>query len=138
MALPARIGRDIPGKSVVKAEEKKTRVAADHLGLIRKLSCCACGAPPRSDPHHLMRGGDRGGNRTSSGRYTIPLCRKHHEEITPHGNPEAVLMARYGIDARALADSLWSVSGDVDAMERAVFRAHQDARQRLRQVEAQR
>ncbi|MGF7178401.1 DUF968 domain-containing protein [Azospirillum doebereinerae] len=120
----------------MKAQVKKARTAADHVEQIRQLPCCACGLPPRSDPHHLMRGGDRGGNRTSSGRYTIPLCRKHHEEITPHGNPEAVLMARHGIEARALADALWAERGNLDGMMRAVVREHQSARQRLRQKEA--
>lgn len=34
-------------------------------------------------------------------------------------------MSTYAIDARALADRLWTVSGDVDAGQRAVWRAKQ-------------
>ena len=130
MARQARIPKTVPGKSRVKQEKKRERTAAGHVKLIRQLPCCACASPPKSDPHHLMRGVERGMGLTAAGRYTVPLCRKHHTEITPHGDPEAVLMARYGIDARALADALWSASGELQAMERIVLRALQDAAMR--------
>ena len=64
---------------------------------------------------------------TTAGRWTIPLCRKVHDEITPHGDPEAVLMERYGVDARAVAEALWAASPDIKAMQRIVQRAHWDA-----------
>lgn len=132
MALAPRIPRAVPGKSVAKAEAKKTREAKEHLKFVRTLPCCATGKPGPSDPHHLMRGADRDGGRKSSGRYTIPLCRKVHDEITPHGDPEAVLMERYGVDARALADALWAVTGDPLAMHRAVLRAWWEACRRMK------
>lgn len=130
MPRPARIAKTVPGKSRVKQEQKRERTAASHLKLIRQLPCCACARPPKSDPHHLMRGVERGMGMPAAGRFTIPLCRGHHEEITPHGDPEAVLMERYGIDARALADALWAASGDLPAMERIALRALQDAAMR--------
>lgn len=129
MTLPPRIVRSIPGKSIVKAEAKVKREARSHVELVKMLTCCATGAHGPNDPHHLMRvgPGERGMSLTTAGRWTIPLCRKVHTEITPHGDPEAILMERYGVDARALAAALWAVSPDVKSMQRIVQRAYWDA-----------
>jgi len=132
MKRQPRIPRTVPGKSNVKAEQKKERTAADHFEMVKSLPCCVTGNPPKNDGHHLMRGVERGMGIKAAGRYTIPLRHDIHVEITPKGDPEAFLMERYGVDARALADALWSVSGDYDAMERAVIRAFQDAQRRMR------
>lgn len=136
MALQARIARDTPPKSAVRAEDKKSRTAADHFAMVKQLPCCATGSPGPNDGHHLMRGVDRGTGLKSAGRYTIPLHPAIHKEITPHGDPEAILMERYGVDARALADALWAQRGNLDAMERVVGRAHQEARRRIREKES--
>jgi hypothetical protein len=136
MPLPARIKRAVPGKSVVKAEEKERREARSHVELVKMLPCAATLKHGPSDPHHLMRvgPGERGMSLTTAGRWTIPLCRRVHMEITPHGDPEAVLMERYGIPARELAEALWSVSPDVEAMLRIVQRHHWDAQIILRRA----
>lgn len=134
MSLPPRISRNAPQRSAVKANEKKQREARAHVDLVKLLPCCACGKLGPGDAHHLMRGVERGIGLTAAGRYTIPLRRRHHDEIQPHGDPEAVLMERYGVDARALADALWSVSPDVALMNRAVVRATQDAQRRVREA----
>ena len=130
MMLPPRIFRSSPAKSAAKEEAKVKREARSHVELIKMLPCCATGKYGPSDPHHLMRvgPGERGMGLTTAGRWTIPLCRKVHAEITPHGDPEAALMERYGVDARALASALWSVSPDIKAMQRLVQRATWDAR----------
>lgn len=132
--LPPRIPRQVPGKSVVKAEQKRERRAEDHVELVRQLPCAATGRPPRNDPHHVMRvgPGERGMSLTTGGRWTIPLSRAVHREITPHGDPEAVLLARYGVLARELATALWAASPDLEAMERIVRRHHQEARLRMK------
>lgn len=136
MSLRARISREVPGKSIVKAEAKVKREARAHVELVKMLPCCATNKHGPSDPHHLMRvgPGQRGMGMTTAGRWTIPLCRAVHTEITPHGDPEAVLMERYGIDARALAEALWSASPDIKAMQRAVQRAYWDAQIVLRRA----
>lgn len=131
MALPARIQRRSPAKSAAKADERKQREARWHVDLVKMLPCCATGAPAPSDPHHLMRGVERGMGMTAAGRYVIPLSRVVHDEIQPNGDPEAVLMERYGIDGRALADGLWAASPDLAAMLRVVVRARQEAAMRL-------
>jgi hypothetical protein len=130
MALQPRIPRTVPGKSVAKAEERKTREARFHVEIVKTLPCCATGKAGLSDAHHLMRGVERGMGLTAAGRYVIPLCRAVHDEIQPNGDPEAVLMARYGVAARELADALWAASPDVGAMLRVVVRHHQDAQRR--------
>lgn len=134
MRRPPRIPREVIGKSIVKAEAKKERTAEAHLVLTRLLPCCATGQPGPSDPHHLMRGVDRGMSFTAAGRFTVPVCRRIHDEITPHGKPEEILMARYGVDARALADALWATSGDLQAMIRVNFKAFQESQQRMSAV----
>ena len=128
---PSRISRMVPGKSAVKAEAKKQRAARSHVELVKMLPCCATMSTAPSDPHHLMRGVERGIAMTAAGRYVVPLSRSVHTEITPHGDPEAVLMERYGVPARELADALWSVSPDVEAMLRIVHRTYWEAQQRL-------
>ena len=127
MALPARISRDVPGRSAVKEQAKKEREAASHVRLVGNLTCPITGATSNVDAHHLMRPepGARGMGLKSAGRWTIPLHRSIHEEITRQGDPEAYLMERYGLDARALTAALWTVSPDVEEMERVVFRAFQ-------------
>lgn len=132
--LAPRIPRQVVGKSKVKAEMKRERTAAGHVELIRQLPCAATLTPPRSDPHHMMRvgPGERGLSMTTAGRWTIPLSRRVHIEITPHGDPEAVLLERYGVLHRELSIALWAASPDLDAMERIVERHFQDARRRLR------
>jgi hypothetical protein len=139
MKRPARIPRDVPAKSRVKAEAKRERIDAAHMKAVRAIGICAAtGRVMPVDVHHLMRAepGCRGMGLKSPGRHTIPLGRDVHMEITPKGDPEAYLMEKYGLDARALAKALRTVSGDADAMERATIRASQDARTRLRQRNA--
>lgn len=135
MKRPARIPREVPGKSVVKEEYKRERTAAAHVRMVGQIGICAAtGHEMKTDAHHLMRGVDRGAGMKAAGRYTIPLGHDVHMEITPNGFPEFVLMEKYGLDARALADALWAVSGDEEAMRRITIRAAQDAKRRRQQA----
>lgn len=137
MPRQPRIPRTVPGKSLVKEEYKRERTAEAHVKAVGAIGICAAtGRVMKTDAHHLMRGVERGTGYKAAGRYTIPLGRDVHTEITPKGDPEAYLMEKYGLDARALSDALWSASGDPDAMERATIRASQDAQRRMRQTRA--
>lgn len=121
----------------MKAEARKERIAKPHMDMVRSIQMCAAtGKIGCVDVHHLMRGEGvvRGMGMKAQGRYVIPLCRAVHDEITPTPNPEQVLMNRYGLDARALADALWQHRGDLDRMSRAVGRHYLDAQQRKRCV----
>lgn len=101
--------------------------APEHRVLIKQCPCVACGKPPPSDPHHL-RGAFLDGRPTGMGRrddrYQIPLCRPCHDATHADGDLEGWL-AGLGIDGRALAQALWSKTGDLDAMTRIVARAKQ-------------
>lgn len=136
MKRPARIPRyvtPIPDKDAY-------RKAPDHLELVKKLPCSVNGCGRGEiDPHHLMKpeGVFRGGMK-SEDRYTIPLCRWHHT-LGPEavhrkgsGDYEGYLMKAWNIPGRELADALWAVRGDLEAMERVAFRFRQAAAMKLR------
>jgi len=55
----------------------------DYLDHVRQKPCIACGAPPPSDPHHLLSGvmGGKGSDASC-----IPLCREHHREYHDKGH----------------------------------------------------
>lgn len=117
-ALPTWIHRERPDMS------------ESHKALIKRLPCLVCGAPA-IEGHHLMRTGDnfnaKGTSRTSSDRWLLPTCRPHHNQAHDAGDDEA-WFAEQGIDARSVARSLWAATGDLDAMNRIVFRASQTRR----------
>ena len=53
----------------------------------------------------------------SQGRYVIPLCPRVHREVEHRGgNDLDHLLTRYGLNAYDLANALWRVRGDLDAM----------------------
>lgn len=54
----------------------------DRLDLIRGLSCCQCGKPPRSQAAHSNFGiHGKGKGIKSDDRYTIPLCHSCHANL---------------------------------------------------------
>jgi len=50
----------------------------DYYNWTQAQRCCACQAPPPSDPHHL-ESGKMGGKK--SDLWLVPLCRIHHTEL---------------------------------------------------------
>lgn len=95
-----------------------------HLAAIRKLPCCIPGCNKVGcDPHHLKAGtGERGMALRSSDRFTVPLCRPHHDEverISSRGEP--AWFAKHGIDPINLAGALWAASPDAAAMTKIVL-----------------
>ena len=92
---------------------------AQHLAYIRQLPCMVCGSRP-VEAAHVRRGTDGGTGTKPSDRYSLPLCRPHHDAQHAHG--ELTFWAHYRIDPVDQALRLWTVSGDVEAGERIVFR----------------
>lgn len=84
-----------------------------HLGAIRKLPCCIPGCTVvGSDPHHLKCvPGTRGMGLRAPDRYTLPLCRGHHDDVEAAGSRNEVKwFAKHGItDPVGLADALFGV-----------------------------
>ena len=72
-----------------------------HLAKVRELPCVICGWIP-SDPHHLRSvGHQRGASIKNGDDFTIPLCRKHHEELHMFGS-EKLFLDLHGIDAKLI------------------------------------
>ena len=71
--------------------------SSKHLEKVRDFPCVIC-KNPSVDAHHLrITGHKRGMSIKNSDEFTIPLCRKHHEELHNFGS-EALFLALHGID----------------------------------------
>ena len=119
MTHPPRISRDVPrGK-----RKPNLRRKATHLAFIRLLPCVACGLEGFSQATHVRNGADGGTGLKSSDRFNLPLCGTCH--MRQHARGEVTFWGNLGIDPLDAASRLWTVSGDVEAGERIVFRARQ-------------
>lgn len=112
--------------------QKQPRIKCEsHLDFIRSLSCCVCLAPPptggSNDPMHLKAGSlfygkrDTGGGEKASDKWTLPGCRRHHDE--QHNMDEMDFWRQHGIDPHLLALILWGCTGNVMVAEE-VIRIH--------------
>jgi hypothetical protein len=117
-----RIIRPNTAFSVARTKQKRPRVQdAEHLKWIRTLKCCLCGTP-NPDPAHIRSASalhgkrDTGGQEKASDKWTVPLCRSHHDEQHDAGN-ELLWWVSKGIDPFGLALALHSASGDDEIAE---------------------
>ena len=95
----------------------------DHLAFVRQLPCVACGKAAPSEAAHVRTGTDGGAGVKPSDRYTVPLCTLCHAK--QHRIGELRFWSALRIDPLNVAWRLWTVSADLRAAERAVFRARQ-------------
>src|SRR5262249_31796523 len=95
----------------------------EHLGFIRQLSCVACGKAAPSEAAHVRTGTDSGVGVKPSDRYAVPLCPACHAK--QHRVGELSFWSALRIDPLNVALRLWTISTDIPAGERAVFRARQ-------------
>jgi hypothetical protein len=97
-----------------------------HLAFIRTLRCCLCGAPG-PDPAHIRSASPIYGKRETgmqekpSDKWTVPLCRTHHDEQHKAGN-ELLWWASKKIDPFGLALALHHATGD-DEVADGILRA---------------
>jgi hypothetical protein len=124
---PQRIIRPDTAFSVASTKQRRQRVKDEaHLSFIRTLKCCICGAP-NPDPAHIRAANvlygkrETGGAEKASDKWTVPLCRKHHDE--QHGENELKFWARNGIDPFGLALALYQASGD-DEIAHGILASH--------------
>lgn len=94
-----------------RAADKRPGMSPEHLTLIRQLPCCVCGQSPPSDPHHLKIKSERGVGLKATDRWTLPMCREHHNEIEKVGTTEAreeAWFLKHGISCFVLARAFWN------------------------------
>ncbi len=117
---PPRIPRFVPmGKP-----KPNLRRRTQHLAFIRQLPCVSCPCEGRTiEPAHVRSGTDGGMGMKPSDRYVVPLCTTCHAH--QHRVGELSFWGDLGIDPLNVALRLWTISGDVLAGERIVFRARQ-------------
>ena len=94
-----------------------------HLAFVRQLPCVTCGKAAPSDAAHLRTGTDGGVGRKPGDRYAVPLCTPCHAK--QHRVGELSFWSALRIDPLNVALRLWTVSADIQAGERIVFRARQ-------------
>ena len=99
------------------------RRRVQHLAFIRLLPCVACGKPAPSEAAHVRTGTDVGTGIKPGDRYAIPLCTACHAK--QHRVGELTFWSALRIDPVNVALRLWTISADVKAGERTVFRAGQ-------------
>jgi hypothetical protein len=113
--IPRTIARSKPKPNL------RSRVA--HLAFVRQLPCVACGKAAPSDAAHVRTGTDGGTGIKPTDRYTVPLCAACHAK--QHRVGELTFWSALRIDPVDVALRLWTISADVEAGERTVFRARQ-------------
>jgi len=99
------------------------RRRVEHLAFIRLLPCVACGKAAPSEAAHVRTGTDGGVGMKPGDRYAIPLCTACHAK--QHRVGELTFWSALRIDPVNVALRLWTMSADVKAGERTVFRARQ-------------
>src|SRR6201987_5341848 len=111
-------------RTVVRGKPKPNlRRRAQHLAFVRQLACVACGRAAPSEAAHVRSGSDGGAGMKPSDRYCVSLCTSCHE--LQHRFGELTFWSVLRIDPLNVALRLWTVSGDLAAGERIVFRAPQ-------------
>lgn len=72
-----------------------------HMAMVRSHGCCIC-KNPVCDAHHLRSEGHLASAALKNGDdFTIPLCRKHHDELHAFGD-EKLFLDLHGIDAKLI------------------------------------
>jgi hypothetical protein len=121
MALRARISRQVHRpRTLARAGD-----SPKHIAWLVTLPCLLCGRYG-CDPHHLktaVDGQPKGMGRTALDRWALPVCRKAHDYLEAGDDEQRLIVLR--IDGRAIAQQLWSHTGETEAAERILFRARQ-------------
>jgi hypothetical protein len=109
---------------VVRGKPKaNVRRRGRHLVFVRQLPCVTCGKAAPSEAAHVRTGTDGGVGSKPGDRYAVPLCTACHAD--QHRVGELTFWSALRIDPLNVALRLWTVSADIEAGERIVFRARQ-------------
>src|SRR5215469_9157846 len=99
------------------------RRSRQHLAFVRQLPCVVCGKAAPSEAAHVRSGLDGAAGLKPSDRYSLSLCSDCH--ALQHQFGELTFWSTVRIDPFNVAFRLWTISGDLKAGERIVFRARQ-------------
>lgn len=135
MSFPARItlgkshdragGIGLPKAKGKLRTKKRPGDSREHLRLVALLPSIISGKPGPSDPHHPMRldGPDnkRGMGMKNEDRWALPFTREEHD-LLHRQKDDLEYLASLGIDGKGVAEALWRVTGDLEAMLRVVVR----------------
>ena len=99
------------------------RRRAQHLAFVRQLPCVACGKAAPSEAAHVRTGTDGGVGVKPGDRYAVPLCAACHAK--QHRIGELTFWSALRVDPINVALRLWTISADIKAGQRTVFRARQ-------------
>lgn len=117
--------------SPAKGQKRPRERNENHLAFIRTLKCCLCGKPG-PDPAHIRSASpiygkrETGAGEKASDKWTVPLCREHHDEQHKAGN-ELLWWASKGIDPFGLALALHHATGD-DEVAEGIIQSHSNRR----------
>ena len=130
--MAARIVPEGGWGSRLKPERTPRVQKRSHLDFIKTLPCVCCATKGvlsmADDPMHIRIGSqfhgkeETGGGQKSDDRWTLPGCRKHHEQQHAMGS-EKNFWLMYRLDPFLLALVLWGLSGDDHAAVK-VIRLH--------------
>src|SRR6516162_10804417 len=113
----------IPHTAARRKSKPNLRRRMQHLVFVCQLPCVACGKAAPSEAAHVRIGTDGGVGRKPGDRYAVPLCAACHAK--QHRIGELTFWSALRIDPLNVALRLWTISADVRAGERTVFRARQ-------------
>src|SRR5499427_8044291 len=94
-----------------------------HLAFVRQLPCVACGKAAPSEAAHVRTGTDAGVGIKPADRYAVPLCASCHAK--QHRVGELTFWSALRVDPLNVSLRLWTVSANIKAGERIVFRTRQ-------------
>lgn len=82
------------------------------MAVVRSHGCCIC-RNPVADAHHLrIIGHKRAAGKKNGDDFTIPLCRKHHDELHMFGD-EALFLSLHGIDPMLILERIKGEGDDI-------------------------
>jgi len=113
----------IPRSLTPRKSKPDLRRRVQHLVFVRQLSCVACGRAAPSEAAHVRTGTDGGVGVKPGDRYAVPLCAACHAKQDRIG--ELTFWSALRVDPINVALRLWTVSADIKAGQRTVFRARQ-------------
>lgn len=92
---------------------------AEHLDAIRQCPCLVCFMDHWVEAAHIRMGSHAGMGRKPPANLTVPLCHAHHME--QHSVGELTFWTALGLAPTVIAERLWRVSPNVEAMRAMCF-----------------